>query len=73
MYSIMHDQKLLDIVSTKDRKKKPKSLDKIFKGAKNTHKMSDGSVMSGKKHTKKSKVVKAAAQSKRGRGKRSGY
>ena len=74
----MFDQRLIDIVATKDRKKKPKSLDKIFKGAKGkvpkgTHKMPDGTVMSGSKHSKSSKVVKAAPSPKRGRGKRSGY
>ncbi len=68
----MHDQKLLDIVATKDKKKPKKALNKIFKGAKGTHKMADGTIMSGKTHSKSSKV-KAAPRSKRGRGKRSGY
>ena len=60
----MHDQKLVDIITqAKDKKKKPKPLNKIFKGAKGkapkgTHKMSDGSIMSGKTHTKNSKVLK---------------
>ena len=74
----MFDQRIVDIIATKDRKKKPKSLDKIFKGAKGkapkgTHTMSDGTIMSGTKHSKNSKVVKAAPRYKRGRGKRSGY
>ena len=69
----MFDQKLIDIIATKDKKKKPKPLNKIFKGAKGTHTMGDGKVMSGKTHTKNSKVIKAAPRSKRGRGKRSGY
>ena len=54
----MFDQKLIDIIATKDKKKKPKPLNKIFKGAKGTHTMSDGSIMSGKTHTKNSKVLK---------------
>jgi len=75
----MFDQKIVDIITrTRDKKKKPKSLDKIFKGAKGkapkgTHKMPDGTIMSGSKHSKDSKVVKAAPRSKKGRGKRSGY
>jgi len=73
MYSIMFDQKIVDIITqTKDKKKKPKSLDKIFKGAKGkapkgTHTMSDGTIMSGTKHSKSSKVLK------KGKGKRSKY
>jgi len=71
----MFDQRLIDIVATKDRKKKPKSLDKIFKGAKKTkipkgtHTMSDGTIMSGTKHTKSSKVLKKGTK----KGKRSKY
>jgi len=65
----MFDQRLIDIVATKDRKKKPKSLDKIFKGAKGTHTMGDGTVMSGAKHTKSSKVLKKGTK----KGKRSKY
>ncbi len=67
----MHDQKLLDIVATKDKKKPKKALNKIFKGAKGTHKMADGTIMSGSKHSKSSKVVKVAPRSKKG--KRSKY
>ena len=52
----MFDQRIVDIIATKDRKKKPKPLNKIFKGG--THKMGDGTIMSGKKHTKNSKVLK---------------
>jgi len=53
----MHDQKLVDIITqAKDKKKKPKPLNKIFKGA--THKMANGTIMSGKTHTKNSKVLK---------------
>ena len=68
----MHDQKILDIMATKNKPKPKKSLDKIFKGAKGkapkgTHKMPDGTVMSGKTHTKSSKVLK------KGKGKRSKY
>jgi len=60
----MFDQKLLDIVATKDKKKKPKPLNKIFKGAKGkapkgTHRMPNGQLMTGSVHTKDSKVVKA--------------
>ena len=75
----MFDQKIVDIITrTRDKKKKPKSLDKIFKGAKGkvpkgTHKMADGSTMSGSKHTKDSKVLKAAPSPKKARGKRGGY
>ena len=71
----MFDQRLIDIVATKDRKKKPKSLDKIFKGAKKTkipkgtHKMADGTIMSGSKHSKSSKVLKKGTK----KGKRSKY
>ena len=55
----MFDQRIVDIITqTKDKKKKPKSLNKIFKGAKDTHTMGDGTIMSGKKHTKNSKVLK---------------
>ena len=68
----MFDQKIVDIITrTKDKKKKPKPLNKIFKGA--THKMPSGAIHTGKKHTKNSKVVKAAPSPKRGRGKRRGY
>ena len=71
----MFDQKIVDIITRagEDKKKKPKPLNKIFKGAKGTHKMPDGTIMSGSKHSKSSKVVKAAPSPKRGRGKRSGY
>jgi hypothetical protein len=70
----MFDQKIIDIVSMKEKKKKPKPLNKIFKGAKakipkGTHKMPDGTVMSGKTHTKSSKVLKKG----KGKGKRSKY
>ena len=65
----MFDQRLIDIVSTKEKKKKPKPLNKIFKGA--THKMPSGAIHTGKTHTKDSKVVKAAPRSKKG--KRSKY
>ena len=78
----MFDQKIIDIVSMKEKKKKPKPLNKIFKGAKNmfkkgaskvapmgTHTMPDGTVMSGKTHTKDSKVLKKG----KGKGKRSKY
>ena len=71
MYSIMFDQRLIDIVATKDKKKPKKALNKIFKGA--THKMPSGAIHTGKTHTKKSKVVKAAPSPKRRRGRRSGY
>ena len=75
----MFDQRLIDIIATKDKPKPKKALNKIFKGAKKTkipkgtHKMADGSTMSGSKHSKGSKVLKAAPSPKRGRGKRSGY
>ena len=65
----MFDQKLLDIVATKDKKKKPKPLNKIFKGAKGTHTMSDGTIMSGAKHSENSKVLKKGKK----KGKRSKY
>jgi len=67
----MFDQRLIDIIATKDKKKPKKALNKIFKGA--THKMANGKVMSGKKHTKSSKVVKATRKSNRGRGKSGDY
>ncbi len=46
--------------------KKPPILppNKLFKSYKNSHKMPDGSVMSGKKHTKKSKVIKKGKKRK---------
>ena len=70
----MFDQRIVDIITqTKDKKKKPKSLNKIFKGAKGTHTMGDGTIMSGKKHTKSSKVVKVAPSAKKARGKSGGY
>jgi len=66
----MFDQKIVDIITrTKDKKKKPKPLNKIFKGAKGTHTMSDGTIMSGKTHSKSSKVLKKGKK----KGKRSKY
>ena len=75
MYSIMFDQRLIDIIQTKDKKKPKKALNKIFKGAKKTkapktkgtHRMADGSTMSGTTHTKNSKVVKGPRKSMKGR------
>lgn len=74
------DTRIADIVATKDKKKKPKPLPKIFKGAKpmpkkktvkkappGFHRMPDGTLMTGSKHTKDSKPVKARPK------KRSGY
>ena len=59
-------------------KKKPKKRLKDVFDMKNTHKMPDGTIMSGKKHSKSSKVVrKAPARSKlvgsNRKGKRRGY
>ena len=67
----MFDQKIVDIITqTKDKKKKPKPLNKIFKGAKGgTHTMPDGTVMSGAEHSKSSKVLKKGKK----KGKRSKY
>ena len=71
----MFDQKIVDIITqTKDKKKKPKPLNKIFKGAKGkapkgTHAMPDGSIMSGAKHSESSKVLKKGKK----KGKRSKY
>jgi len=74
MYSIMFDQRLIDIIATKDKPKPKKALNKIFKGAKGkapkgTHTMSDGTIMSGKTHSKSSKVLKKGKK----KGKRSKY
>ena len=71
----MYDQSIVDIVAKKDRKKPKKTLNKIFKGAKKTktpktkgtHKMPDGTIMSGSKHTKNSKVVKGPRKPMKGR------
>ena len=71
----MYDQSIVDIVAKKDRKKPKKTLNKIFKGAKKTkapktkgtHKMPDGSIMSGKKHTATSKVLKGPRKPMKGR------
>jgi len=71
----MYDQRIVDIVAKKDRKKPKKTLNKIFKGAKKTkapktkgtHKMPDGSTMSGKTHTTTSKLIKGPSKSMKGR------
>jgi len=71
----MYDQRIVDIVAKKDRKKPKKTLNKIFKGAKKTkapktkgtHKMPDGSIMSGKTHTTTSKLIKGPSKSMKGR------
>lgn len=79
------DKQILDIVSKKDKKKPRKKMSQLFVGGskktmkrkapapKGTHTMPDGTIMSGKTHSKDSKVVKAAPSPKNGRGKRSGY
>ena len=59
---IMLDEAILKIMATRE-KSKVKPLKKIFQG---THKMANGTVMSGAKHTKKSKVVKGAKKRKKG-------
>ncbi len=62
----MLDEAILKIMATRE-KSKVKPLKKIFMGQKGTHKMPDGTVMSGAKHTKKSKVVKGAKKRKKNR------
>ena len=57
----MLDEAILKIMATRE-KSKVKPLKKIFQG---THKMSDGTVMSGAKHTKKSKVVKSGKKKRK--------
>ena len=64
----MLDQAILKIMATRE-KSKVKPLKKIFMSAKATHTMSNGTVMSGAKHTKKSKVVKG----RKTRKKKGGY
>ena len=61
----MLDEAILKIMATRE-KSKVKPLNKIFQGQKGTHKMAGGQVMSGAKHTKKSKVVKGAKKRKKG-------
>jgi len=79
---IMHDQQLLDIVAVKDKKPPKKKMSQLFKGGsakkvpkktktmpkklKGQHTMSDGSVMSGSKHSKASRLIRAAPRSKKG-------
>lgn len=59
----MLDEAILKIMATRE-KSKVKPLKKIFQA---THKMENGTVMSGAKHTKKSKVVKGAKKRKKNR------
>lgn len=73
----MLDDSILEIMETRE-KSKAKPLTKIFEGAKaapkkksktrrkapkGTHRMSDGSIMSGSVHSKDSKIIKAAPRS----------
>lgn len=75
---IMHDQQILDIVAVKDKKPPKKKMSQLFKGGsskkvpkkmpkklKGQHTMSDGSVMSGSKHSKASRLIRAAPRSKK--------
>mgnify|MGYP003628408254 CR=1 FL=1 len=57
----MLDEAILKIMATRE-KSKVKPLNKIFQA---THKMAGGQVMSGAKHTKKSKVVKGAKKKRK--------
>ena len=62
----MLDEAILKIMATRE-KSKVKPLNKIFISTKATHRMANGTVMSGAKHTKKSKVVKGAKKRKKNR------
>ena len=83
----MLDDSILEIMQSRE-KSKAKPLTKIFQGAKaapkkksktrrkapkGTHRMSDGTLMSGSVHTADSKPIKATRKSMKGRGKRGGY
>ena len=63
----MLDEAILKIMATRE-KSKVKSLKKIFMSAKGTHTMPDGTVMSGAKHTRKSKVMKKGRKTRKKKG-----
>ena len=83
----MLDDSILEIMETRE-KSKSKPLTKIFEGAKKspkkksktrrkapkgTHRMADGSIMSGSVHSKDSKIIKAAPRSTKKKKKKMGY
>lgn len=71
------DQRILDIVLKKDKKKPKKKMSQLFVGGskktvkrkapapKGTHRMPDGTLMTGTKHTKDSKPVKGTRKKKK--------
>lgn len=70
------DQRILDIVAKKDKKKPKKKMSQLFVGGskktvkrkappKGTHRMPDGTLMTGTKHTKDSKPVKGTRKKKK--------
>tara|TARA_R110000772_G_scaffold214166_2_gene324751 strand:+ start:8354 stop:8587 length:234 start_codon:yes stop_codon:yes gene_type:complete len=72
------DQQIVDIVATKDKKAPRKKMSQLFVGGskktvkrkekpKDTHRMADGSVMTGKVHTKDSTKVRGAPKGKKKR------
>ena len=48
----------------KEKKKKKKTENEMFYNKSNTHKMPNGKVMSGRKHSKTSKIVKIGSKKK---------